>query len=71
MVQVGDRIEVESEKVGSATRCGVVTAIEGRLLTVRWDSGKESVFIPSAGSMRVRAKTSGHTAAAPAPERQR
>jgi hypothetical protein len=57
MVQIGDRIEVESEKVGSATRCGVVTAIEGSLLTVRWDSGKESMFIPSAGSMRVLAKT--------------
>jgi Domain of unknown function (DUF1918) len=53
MVQVGDRILVESEKVGSSTRAGVVTAIEGRLLTVRWDGGRESIFIPSAGSMRV------------------
>jgi hypothetical protein len=53
MVQVGDRIQVESEKVGSATRIGVVTAIEGRLLTVRWDGGRVSVFVPSAGSMRV------------------
>jgi Domain of unknown function (DUF1918) len=57
MVQIGDRIEVESEKVGSATRCGVVTAIEGRLLTVRWDNGRESMFIPSAGSMRVLTKS--------------
>lgn len=53
MVQIGDRIQVESEKVGSATRTGVVTAIDGRLLTVRWDTGRESVFVPSAGSMRV------------------
>jgi hypothetical protein len=53
MVQIGDRIQVESEKVGSATRIGVVTAIEGRLLTVRWDGGRVSVFVPSAGSMRV------------------
>ena len=53
MVQVGDRIQVESEKVGSATRAGVVTAIEGHLLTVRWDGGRESVFVPSACSMRV------------------
>jgi hypothetical protein len=53
MVQVGDRIQVESEKVGSTTRVGVVTAIEGRLLTVRWDGGRVSVFVPSAGSMRV------------------
>ena len=53
MVQVGDRIQIESEKVGSTTRVGVVTAIEGRLLTVRWDGGRVSVFVPSAGSMRV------------------
>ena len=60
MVKVGDHVEVESEKVGSATRSGVVTAVEGRLLTVRWDTGGESMFIPSAGSLRV---TSGEATA--------
>lgn len=53
MVEVGDRVLVESEKVGTATRSGVVTAVEDRLITVRWDSGSESVFVPSAGSLRV------------------
>ena len=53
MVKVGDRILVESEKVGSATRSGVVTAVDDRLITVRWDSGSESVFVPSGGSVRV------------------
>jgi hypothetical protein len=53
MVEVGDRILVESEKVGSATRSGVVTAVQDRLITVRWDSGSESVFVPSGGSLRV------------------
>jgi hypothetical protein len=53
MVEVGDRILVESEKVGTLTRTGVVTAVEDRLITVRWDSGSESVFVPSAGSLRV------------------
>jgi len=53
MVNVGDRVLVESEKVGSATRSGVVTAVDGRMITVRWDSGSESVFVPSAGSLRV------------------
>jgi hypothetical protein len=53
MVEVGDRVLVESEKVGSVTRSGVVTAVEDRLITVRWDSGSESVFIPSAGSLQV------------------
>jgi hypothetical protein len=53
MVEVGDRVLVESEKVGSAVRSGVVTAVDDRLITVHWDSGSESVFVPSAGSLRV------------------
>ncbi len=53
MVKIGDRVLVESEKVGSATRSGVVTGVDGRMITVRWDSGSESVFVPSAGSLRV------------------
>jgi hypothetical protein len=53
MAEVGDRVLLESEKVGALTRSGVVTAVEGRLITVRWDSGSESVFVPSAGSLRV------------------
>jgi hypothetical protein len=53
MVEVGDRVLVESEKVGSAVRSGVVTAVDDRLISVRWDSGSESVFVPSAGSLRV------------------
>jgi hypothetical protein len=53
MIEVGDRVLVESEKVGSVTRSGVVTVVEDRLITVRWDSGSESVFVPSAGSLQV------------------
>ena len=53
MVEVGDRVLVESQRVGDVTRSGVVTAVDGRLITVRWDSGAESVFVPSAGSLRV------------------
>ena len=52
-VQIGDRIEVESEKVGSPTRAGVVTRVEGQMLWVQWDAGGESMFIPSAGALRV------------------
>jgi hypothetical protein len=53
MVEVGDRVLVESEKVGMVTRSGVVMAVDGRLITVRWDTGSQSVFIPSAGSLQV------------------
>lgn len=53
MVRVGDRIVVESEKVGTPPRRGEVTADSGRLLTVRWENGEQSTFVPSAGSLRV------------------
>ena len=53
MVEVGDRVLVESEKVGAGTRGGVVTEVEGRLITVRWDSGASSTFVPSAGCLQV------------------
>jgi Domain of unknown function (DUF1918) len=53
MIEVGDRVLVESEKVGSATRSGVVTDVDGRLITVRWDSGASSTFVPSAGCLQV------------------
>jgi hypothetical protein len=58
MVEVGDRVLVESEKVGSVARSGVVTAVDGRLITVRWDAGSQSVFVPSSGSLYVTGRES-------------
>lgn len=61
MVQVGDRVVLESEKVGQESQSGVVIGTHGQLLQVRWDSGKESSFIPSAGSLQVIGRgTEGH-----------
>jgi hypothetical protein len=53
MVNVGDRIVVESEKVGAPARRGEVTGVSGRMLTVRGEDGEQSTFVPSAGSLRV------------------
>jgi len=53
VVEVMDRVAVESEKVGTPERTGVVTSIRGSLINVRWDSGDESAFVPTAGSLRV------------------
>jgi hypothetical protein len=53
MAAVGDRVQIESEKVGTMTRTGTVTAIDGRMITVRWDTGGQSVFVPSAGCLHV------------------
>ncbi|MDQ3946134.1 MAG: DUF1918 domain-containing protein [Actinomycetota bacterium] len=59
MVQVGDRVVVEAEKVGREPRTGVVLGVEGPLIQVRWDNGGESSFVPSAGSMRVVGRQGG------------
>ena len=53
MVQVGDRIEIETERVGQRPRGGVVTGVKERLLTIRWEDGRESSFMPKSGSLRL------------------
>jgi hypothetical protein len=53
MARVGDRVVLESEKVGQPSQTGVITGAHGQLLHVRWDSGKESTFIPSAGALQI------------------
>lgn len=53
----GDRIAVETERVGQPEHQGeVLEIIEGPTTVryrVRWDDGHESEFIPTAGSIRV------------------
>jgi hypothetical protein len=69
MPEVGDRVVVESRKIGQAERDGVVTGVAGRLLTVKWATGEESTFVPGPGSMRVVGKmreATGKKAGAPA-----
>jgi hypothetical protein len=51
MPQVGDRVEIASQK-GSA-RTGVVTATTGEMVSVRWDTGGETTMVPGPGSVTV------------------
>lgn len=55
--RVGDRIVIESEKVGQAAREGeileVIEASYGIRYRVRWDDEHESTIRPSAGSARI------------------
>lgn len=55
--RIGDRIAVESEKVGRPQREGVVLEVLeadfGTRYRVRWEDGHESVFHPIAGGMRI------------------
>ncbi|GIW20029.1 MAG: hypothetical protein KatS3mg065_0325 [Chloroflexota bacterium] len=55
--KVGDRIIIESEKVGQPAREGeILEIIESPLGTryrVRWDDGHESEIRPAAGSAKI------------------
>jgi Domain of unknown function (DUF1918) len=55
--KVGDRIVLESEKVGQAARTGeileVVESPYGVDYHVRWDDGHESSIRPHSGSARI------------------
>jgi hypothetical protein len=57
IAKAGDRIVVESEKVGQKDREGtileVIEASYGVRYRVRWDDGRESTIRPSAGSART------------------
>ena len=53
MTEVGDRVRVQSRKLGQAVREGVVTEVLGNLLRVHWSTGEESLFTPGPGSITV------------------
>jgi hypothetical protein len=55
--QVGDRIVVESERVGKASREGQILETRespvGPTYRVRWNDGSETEFRPTSGSARI------------------
>jgi hypothetical protein len=55
--KVGDRMSMESERVGQSAREGVVQEVLGAgeniHYRVRWDDGHESTFYPTAGTTRI------------------
>ena len=53
MPEVGDRVRVESRKLGQVVREGVVTGVVGHLLRIEWDGGEESTFMPGPGAVTV------------------
>ncbi|TMD10107.1 MAG: DUF1918 domain-containing protein [Chloroflexi bacterium] len=54
---VGDRVLVESERVGQPAREGEVLEVLGAGAVihyrVRWEGGHETTLFPSAGSLKV------------------
>jgi hypothetical protein len=51
MVKVGDRIRLSSMK--GPAREGVVTAVTGSLVRVRWSSEEETTVVPAPGTLTV------------------
>jgi len=55
--QVGDRIIIESERAGTASRQGEILEVResaGRVnYRVHWDDGQESEIRPAAGSAQI------------------
>jgi hypothetical protein len=68
MPGVGDRVRIESTKVGQAPRDGVVIAVIGQLLRIKWSTGEESTVVPGPGAVAVIGKARASVAKkAPAP----
>jgi hypothetical protein len=58
--RVGDRIVVESERVTQPGRTGVIEQVlheEPPSYLVRWEDGRTSTFVPSAGAARIEQKS--------------
>ena len=53
----GDRIVVESERVGQHARQGEIVTVEegatGFRYRVRWEDGHDSVFVPESGNAQI------------------
>lgn len=60
-VKTGDRIAVESERVGEGSREGRVLDVIGTgdavHYRVKWEDGHESVVFPTAGSLTILPRT--------------
>lgn len=59
--KVGNRVIMESERIGRPSRQGEIVEVlgagEGTHYRVRWDDGHESTFFPTAGSVTIVHKT--------------
>jgi hypothetical protein len=54
-IKVGDRVSIDTKKIGQVRRSGVVTGVSqglsGVRYTVAWDSGASSSFTPGMGNL--------------------
>lgn len=57
MLKAGDRIRLSSTR--GPHREGVVTAVTGSLVRLRWPSGEETTVVPAPGTLTVLTATEG------------
>ena len=59
MPAVGDKVRVLPNRAGQPPREGVVTAVNGNMLRVKWSTDEETSLIPGPGAVTVlgRART--------------
>lgn len=57
MLKTGDRIRLSSTR--GPNREGVVTAVTGSLVRLRWPSGEETTVVPAPGTLTVLTATEG------------
>ena len=57
MPAVGDKVRVLPNKSGQPPREGVVTAVSGNLLRIKWATGEETSLIPGPGAVTVVGRT--------------
>lgn len=65
MAQVDDRVQMVAPKLGGHVREGVVTAVTGSLLRIKWSTGEESTVTSTTGSLRVTGRQAVPEASAP------
>lgn len=62
----GDEVIVTKNAVGVSERRGEILKVDGpeerRRLTVRWDDGSETIFIPSSGTLVTEGSSSSGAA---------
>lgn len=56
--KAGDRLLVESEKVGQATRTGIIEEVlaeDPPRYRVQWEDGRTTLYTPQAGAAKIEA----------------
>jgi hypothetical protein len=63
MPEVGDRVAVASNKMGTPPREGIVRAVSGRMVSIEWSNGGQTMLTAAPGSIQVLGRSRARKAA--------